>query len=701
MNEVTDQKAEPRAEKGFEVIAPIDFEPSGRARRAGLAGLPWLGAATAVLLLLLAAIAWYLFSGRSVQLVFSPPTDQVELEGALVPLKLGERWLLHPGRYRVSARLAGHEDFATEFVVADLEDQSFTFELIKLPGYLNLTTDALTPAHVWINEEPVSPAPLTRYQLRPGSYDLVVRAPRYHDYQTSLEIEGGEVEQTLVIAMEPAWAEVAIASSPPGATLYVDGDPVGETPLTAEIIEGSRQLELNLDGYKPWRSRLEVEAGQNLALPEVALAKADNLIEVASIPGGASVTVDGEYRGQTPMQLALQAGRNYRIGFAKAGYATNERIFDVVEGDDARLTVRLAPVLGSVRVEGTPAEAEVYVNDVFQGRINDQFELPAHPHRVEVRAEGYEPFATSVTPNPEQQQRIAVALTSFDAQRAARMPDVLVSRTGYRLKRIQPSGIFRLGSPRREQGRRANEFLRQVQLSRPFYIGLTEVTNAEFKAFNPSHDSGVADRHTLALKDQPAVRVSWDQAARYCNWLSQRDGLPPAYREVDGRMVPVTPMTTGYRLPTEAEWAYIARYEGRSGGAALRYAWGASMPPPPGVGNFAGIESQGVVPRPLTNYTDEYPATAPVGKFPPNPLGLYDLDGNVREWMHDYYLIHTGSLGDIPVDPLGPDAGETHVIRGAGWRSGSITELRLAYRDDGAEGRDDVGFRVARYAEEN
>jgi formylglycine-generating enzyme required for sulfatase activity len=100
----------------------------------------------------------------------------------------------------------------------------------------------------------------------------------------------------------------------------------------------------------------------------------------------------------------------------------------------------------------------------------------------------------------------------------------------------------------------------------------------------------------------------------------------------------------------------------------------------------------------LEKYQDGYPVSAPVGSFAPNSKGLFDLDGNVAEWVHDWY--------DVPVeqttpmtDPQGPAGGQHHVIRGAGWAHGTVTELRLSFRDYGMGGRDDVGFRIARYLE--
>ena len=449
-----------------------------------------------------------------------------------------------------------------------------------------------------------------------------MRAPRYQPWNLNFEIEGGNVEQTLEVELAPAWADVFVSSTPPGATFYVDGEPMGETPMTAQVIEGGRSLELRLEGFKSWSTDQRIVAQQAMDLPQVVLEKADNIVRVASTPGGASVTVDGEYRGQTPMDLSLQPGQRFRIGFAKPGYVSNQRELEVIQGDETRMQVRLQPILGEVLLSGSPADAEVLVDGLRRGSLNSQLRLPAHPHRIEVRKEGYEPFSVTLTPNPELGQRVEVTLLSLDELNAARIPDIWIAHNEHELKLIRPSGIFRLGSGRREQGRRSNEFMRQVQLERPYYIGRREITNREYWAFNGKHDSGVVARQTLSLKEQPVVRVSWDQAARFCNWLSEQEGLPPAYVESQARMVPVAPMTIGYRMPSEAEWAYASRYEGQSEGrAAKKYPWGARMPPPSDSGNYAGVEASLLVGRALSNYRDEHLASARVAQFAPNTSG--------------------------------------------------------------------------------
>ena len=98
----------------------------------------------------------------------------------------------------------------------------------------------------------------------------------------------------------------------------------------------------------------------------------------------------------------------------------------------------------------------------------------------------------------------------------------------------------------------------------------------------------------------------------------------------------------------------------------------------------------------MFGYNDNHAVSAPVGSFMANSHGLHDLGGNVAEWTHDYYEIPDQNA---ITDHLGPQTGEFRVIKGASWMHGTITELRLSFRDYGIEGRQDLGFRVARYAE--
>jgi formylglycine-generating enzyme required for sulfatase activity len=228
-----------------------------------------------------------------------------------------------------------------------------------------------------------------------------------------------------------------------------------------------------------------------------------------------------------------------------------------------------------------------------------------------------------------------------------------------------------------------------------FYLQTTEVTNAQFRKFKPSHNSGQIEGNSLNQKHQPAVQVSWQQAATFCNWLSAKEGLPVFYQEQNGIVTGYNSSATGYRLPSEAEWAWAAR---ASGQALLLFPWGDTFPPTQIVGNYADTTSAYVTGSTLNNYTDGHVVSAPVASFKPNQHGLYDMGSNTSEWVHDVSKPISAN-GAAQTDPLGSQAGNNYVIRGASWRQSKLKELRLSYRDEGQPGRDDVGFRLARYAE--
>ncbi len=131
----------------------------------------------------------------------------------------------------------------------------------------------------------------------------------------------------------------------------------------------------------------------------------------------------------------------------------------------------------------------------------------------------------------------------------------------------------------------------------------------------------------------------------------------------------------------------------------MTYPWGDILPPPDRSGNFADVSAAALLPRPLVTYNDGFDVTAPSGSFAPNALGVYDLGGNVAEWVLDYWEIGTPETEIVTVDRLGPEQGRFHVIRGSSWRTARSTDLRLAYRNYSGDTREDIGFRIARNLE--
>jgi formylglycine-generating enzyme required for sulfatase activity len=395
------------------------------------------------------------------------------------------------------------------------------------------------------------------------------------------------------------------------------------------------------------------------------------------------------------MVADLAADFAHDVVLSLPGYSNFTQSVFADAGRKITIDAQMKAVLARVTVQGEPADAELLVDGKASGRTPQTLDMSSVEHAIEVRKDGFLPFTISVTPAAGIDRKIDYKLVSSD--KAVALQDsapTITTRGGYAL-RLVPGGTFKMGSDRREQGRRPNEGQRAITLQRPFYIGVTEVTNADFRKFRSSHASGYIEKHTLDLDAQPVAALSWDEAAEYCNWLSELEGLPQVYEKKDGKFFSKKPVPHGYRLPTEAEWEYAARFV--SPGKVQRFAWGDGLPVAPSSGNVAGMETKGLLEAMIDGYQDEYPAVAPAGKFAPSPLGLQDMAGNVSEWTNDYYLSFVDA--NAATDPLGPEPTSQHVVRGANWRSASVGHLRFAFRDSNEDGNDTIGFRIARYAE--
>lgn len=677
-------------------ILRVDYQPdAGPARRLGLR-LPWwrvalAAAALAVLATLALLLASVAVGVRTAPAVADP---RVAFEGSLVDLRLGGRHLVLPGERVISVRAPGYAPARLAVTVVRSPGQEFVVPLERLPGRVRFDTGGLA-ARLTVDGELLGDLP-GEYELPAGARAVRVEAERHEPWIGEVLVEGGGGEQRVELALVPAFAAVSVTTVPAGATVRVDGAELGVTPLETTLEAGRHLLVVEHPRYRSLETPITVRAGEPLVIGPLELGVPDGVVAVRSDPAGADVSVGGRYRGRTPVEIGLAPGVPHEVVVARAGYRPATRSVNVGSRERATLSVALEPVLGELTLRGEPADALLYVDGQPRGPANQTLSLPAAPHVVEVRKAGLATFRSTVTPTPGQPQVLEFALTTPEAARAARLAASITTGAGQSLRLVR-GGRYVMGSARREPGRRSNEAQRTVELARPFYIGVHEVTNAEFRQFRAEHRSGIFREETLDLERQPVVRVSWQDAAAYCNWLSQRDGLPPAYVGPPGSLRLAEPVTTGYRLPTEAEWEFVARHDGTA--PVRRYPWGDSLPVPARSGNYADQSALYLAPAVISGYDDGFRVAAPVGSFAPNPLGLHDLGGNVAEWTTDRYTIYVASPGQVVTDPVGPAEGDTWVLRGASWLTGRTPDLRVAWRDTAASGRPDLGFRIARYAE--
>jgi len=590
----------------------------------------------AVLLGLVGAALLLLSRVALVEVRVDPTPDRVALRGDWPALRLRSRFVAFTGRYTLDAEKAGYRRLETPVEVE--RGAVLRYSLRPLPGRLAIDTPGLAGAQVEVDGALRGTTPLAAFEVEPGERALAVNASGYQEHRATLVVEGRGTLQSLAVTLVP------VPTPPPGP-------PPPPRP---------------------------------------------GILVLSSDPSGARVGLDGTERGQTPLELPMEPGRPHSLRLSKPGHADAELSLTLRAGERRVETLRLAPQLGEVKIAARPPDAELFVDGEARGKADQTLLLIAVTHEIEIRREGFLTARQTVTPRPGFPQTLRVALKSQQQLREERMPRVAQSPEGHEL-RLFEAGRIQMGAPRREPGRRANEPLRDVELARPFYVATREVSNAQFRRFEAQYASGLVGDQSLDIDTQPVVRVTWQQAAGYCNWLSDRERLPRAYVERDGRLAAAVPLTSGYRLPTEAEWERVARYPTPHG--PLKYPWGQALPVPPGAGNYADESARSLVTQVIEGYDDGHKVSAPVDSFAPNALGFFHLGDNVAEWAHDFYTLTPSVMGLVVRDPVGPAEGEYHVIRGASFLHGSVTELRLSFRDYGKDPRPDVGFRVARYVQ--
>ncbi|MGD9597171.1 MAG: SUMF1/EgtB/PvdO family nonheme iron enzyme [Steroidobacteraceae bacterium] len=647
--------------------------------------------AIAAVLAVAGALFLLLTSMQRVPLVLEPMNASVRATDTLLSWHSGATLFVLPGAHRLRASAPGYVALERAVTVTREGAAAVRLRLDKEPGVLVIDTGGVA-ATVAVDGAEAGRAP-GELRVAAGEHTLTFRADRHLDAIVDVEVEGLGQRQDLVVKLEPSWGALVLIVRTPGARVSIDGAEPVVVPAKAELPAGAHRVQVTAPGARPWDSALVIKAGETATVGPIDLGAPDARLVVRSAPSGADVSVDGVYRGRTPLDIAMAPGGRHDVLVARTGYTPWSRSFGAASGERTVLEAQLEPVYVALTVTGEPADAEVLIDGESKGRTPLSLEVLAGEHAIEVRKAPLTPYATKVTLAPGLARSVSYQL--IDAARPASALAAgtrLTTKIGYTLRLVKPV-TFQMGSDRREQGRRPNEVRRTVTLSRAYYIGATEVTNGQYRRFKPDHASGYVDKKSVDLDDQPAVQVSWDDAAAFCNWLSTQEGLPEAYVRKDGKWTLASPIANGYRLPSEAEWEYAARANG--GGGVRRYIWGDSLPIGAGSGNYAGVEARGTLPMVLESYRDDFVNVAPVGKFGANPLGLFDLSGNVSEWTQDYYASLPASAPQT--DPFGPVQGTRHTIRGSNWRTATVADLRLAWRDS-AEGSDQaIGFRVARY----
>ena len=648
---------------------------------------------------LLAVVLPLVYFSHTVSFRIAP---QLAADNAVVSVAAGTGLVIFDTAYIFGGRAAlgfASPGFISRTVEIDFEKdaQRLVVEMQEAPARVVITTAPSLAQTRWhVNGVYVITAEEFSGEFEAGAVRIEAHNEFYHPETVQLEAQLGE-NLTRHLNLTPVIGVINIRSEPAGAAVVINDEEKGLTPLQVAAVPGGlHRVRVMLDGYESVEEEIAVTNALSELKRDYRLKRKQTAVRITATPAGGVLRVDGVAVAIAP-KLSLSAGAKHALQYDKPGYLPQSREVFLKANEQAEIVFALEKEIGEVVIRSTPP-ADLRINGKEMGVTPQTLRLQALRQKITLARTGYRTVELVVTPSAAAPLLIDEQLQTELAARLSKATPFLTAAAGVTMKFFNPRasaptrGRFTMGAPVGEPARRANEFQREVNLTRAFYVGTTEITEAQFAQYQPAkpvQGSG---------KNHPVRGVSWLAAAGFCNWMSAQDGLQPAYQLVNGQLRDFKPTADGYRLLSEAEWEWLARVVGRSG--AARFVWGEATTIPANSGNFADESAKGSVSKYIPRYNDGFAGVAPVASFVADAAGLYDMAGNVSEWVHDVYDLQPPKPGRVEVNPFGGrhnDGGDGRVVKGASFRSASITGLRSSFREGLLRTRDDVGFRVARY----
>ena len=475
--------------------------------------------------------------------------------------------------------------------------------------------------------------PCTFERLPVGEHTLTVSLEMYATATQKVAVKAGP-PQSVNIAMRPAFAEVAVKSTPKG-DIYINNALKGTGEWKGRLIPGLYNFEARLDKHISATEQRTVVIGQPLELTLQPIPRTGSL-NVISNPIEATIRISGKDYGTTPNTIKNLLIGDYTVELSLPGYATAFEKVNITEGATSTINATLQNGR-EVTISSTPAGVDLYVDDKWVGTTPYKGSLTFGTHTLSISEEGKK---------NEKQVNIAQAggESSFALSFGPESFKETINGVSFDMIPIQ-GGSFMMGS---NDGEAYEKPIHRVTVS-DFYMGKTEVTQALWTAVmgnNPSYFKG---------DNLPVENVSWDDTQEFIKKLNRLTGKK-------------------YRLPTEAEWEYAA-----GGGSNNRTKWAVT-----------DVESS--VSAYSWHDSNSGSQMHEVASKLPNSLGLYDMSGNVWEWCNDWYVYYSSN---DQVNPTGETTGSYRVFRGGSWNT-YLQYCRVASRSGNKPGNrfSNLGFRL-------
>ena len=515
---------------------------------------------------------------------------------------------------------------------------------------------------------------LENIYLQKGIYSYEVKSKNHISYKSKLEINKYADEILVPIIMQEVNKKLVINSEPNQASVFLNNVEVGVTPLSVNLNTTSNNILIKKSEYKDNNIDYIVK-NNNSDQIIIKLIEDEDVINIKSIPSQASLFFNENYIGISPLKFKIQDKGILKI--KKYGYVDD--IINITR-DTKELNIALTEDLSEVFISSDPP-SDVFLNDEYIGKTPFTKKIQKIKHKISFKSKGFRTLNESFEPTKDKQNITKKLLT---VKEASLLENKKYSRTSIdgEIILFEP-GSFLMGSSKIESRRDINEIMRSVKITKHFYISKNLITEEQYSLFKRSSKSNL-----------PINNISWIDAAKFCNWLSSKEGFENFYEIKNDKIISFNMDSKGYRLPTEAEWEYVAKSNTPE---KYIYSWGNDRKINKLVGNIADVSTQGILSNFIDDYDDGYDERSPVGSFRSNQNDINDLTGNLSEWVNDFYSVEFVQQSKVFQDYIGPLAGTSHVIKGSNYYSSTPLQLGLSYRTYGNEPNDLVGFRIARW----
>ena len=614
------------------------------------------------------------------------PWKAVHQQG--LSMKFGVKVIVFSGAAHYDIMAKGYD---THRLVLDRTNPSRSIEVVlePLPGIVHFTIQTMGRWAFAIDGKSREPLPDFSVELEPGSHIVEISGDVIHALREEFEVTGRGIEQQVFLKPEIYRGSLELSTDPPDAQVTLNGQIPEEFDGRYVVPYGRSELSVSREGFES--KSLVIEATGDSGVIDVGTIKLEPLpasLTLSSKPSKAAVLVDGKFVGETTLELRMEADKVHQISLKKPGFDPTSISVNLNPGSESKRHVLFNAETIEVAISSN-LEAIAQVNGVAKGPTpitvtateNDQ---------IGVFREGFYAPPVQISRAKGLKQTQSFELIDEDRAEYELAPELVSVIGSIRLQKFPP---LRYSVPVlvSDQANAVQDI--RIEITKPFYVSTHEVSAADFLSLGVP-----GERSKLKPSDHPAISVAWSESAKFCNLLSEREGLKRVYTfGEDGRLVGFNADADGYRLPTEAEWDATVGRGLNAEGLPMRYLWGNSKTIPLGFENFAGRESKTALGDWIEAHFDNHIGTAPIGSYPARANGMYDLAGNAAEWVHDFYESQHSKAGQTLVDPLGPKSGSDHVVKGGSFRTHALRELRFHYRAIGKYRSEEVGFRVARW----